>query len=800
MKKRLFRLMALIMVALMVTSTLTACKKKADNSDSGNDTVKNEPTAAVVSEEKNDTLVVGYDNFSNRFSPFFAQTVSDNDVANITSVMLLPTDRGGNIIQKGIEGETVPYNGKDYTYNGIADVAITQNDDGSVDYDFTLKDGVTYSDGEPLTIDDVIFSMYVLSDPTYDGGLTFNTLPVKGMEDYRSGMNSVSNLILAAGKKNKEFTKFTQDQQNTYWAAMDKAGVDFVQDIIDYCKANYSDYAADVANSDVALGMYAWGFGTPSEDGKQITGSVTGTVYDTATVTTNDYWTEMVGKYKGDYQKMSDTEVANTDLFTFLWQELGDKAGEFQKGVSTGNSAANIVGIVKTGENTLRVSMTKFDASAIYQLALPVAPLHYYGSKDAYNYADNQFGFTKGDLGAMKDKNTKPLGAGPYVFQSYENGVVTFTSNSSYYEGAPKIKNLLFKETSEADKLSGVVSGAFDITDPSLSTAVLESIKKDNSNGEITGDAITTSLVDNLGYGYLGINAKNICVGGDQASDASKNLRKAFATLFAAYRDTVIQSYYGEMASVIQYPISNTSWAAPKPTDDGYALAYSKDVDGNDIYTSDMTEQQKYDVALNASIGFFKAAGYTWDDGKKAFTAAPEGAELTYEIMIPGGGSGDHPAYGILTAVKEALATIGITLEINDPSDSNELWNSINAGTIQMWVAAWQATPDPDMYQLYYSTNVMEADGGTKSNNYHIQDSALDDLILKARESADQTYRKSVYKDCLNIVLDWGVETPLYQRKNAIIFSTSRVNMDTVTPDITPFYGWASEIQNMEMN
>ena len=41
---------------------------------------------------------------------------------------------------------------------------------------------------------------------------------------------------------------------------------------------------------------------------------------------------------------------------------------------------------------------------------------------------------------------------------------------------------------------------------------------------------------------------------------------------------------------------------------------------------------------------------------------------------------------------------------------------------------------------------------------------------------------------------------PTYQRQNAIIFSAERVNLDTVTPDITTFYGWASEIENIELN
>ena len=40
----------------------------------------------------------------------------------------------------------------------------------------------------------------------------------------------------------------------------------------------------------------------------------------------------------------------------------------------------------------------------------------------------------------------------------------------------------------------------------------------------------------------------------------------------------------------------------------------------------------------------------------------------------------------------------------------------------------------------------------------------------------------------------------MYQRQNAIIFSTERVNMSTVTPDITTFYKWYSEIEKIELN
>lgn len=794
MKKSFLKKLSLGLAAVMTVASLSACGKDNTSSDGTNTETGASESTEVSTSTGADTLVVGKDTFGSKFSPFFATLAYDQDVSDMVSIGLLASDREGNIVMKGIEGETIAYNGTDYTYTGIADCDITQNDDGTVVYDFTLRDDIKFSDGEPLTADDVIFSMYVLADPTYDGAATFYTLPIKGMEDYRSGMDSLGNIILAAGRDNTDFTTFTEDQMNAYWAAVDEEGEKFAQDIVDYCVANYPDYLESVGNSEVALGMFAWGFGDVNDDGTVLTGAGTGTEYNIADLTIADYWTELQAKYENDLLTMSETEAAGDDLFTMLNEDYP----EFTQGITTGDSAANISGIEKTGDYSLRVTMDKFDAVAIYQLGVAVAPLHYYGDTSKYDYDNNMFGFTKGDLSIVKDKTTQPLGAGPYKFDSYENGVVTFTANENYYKGEPKIKTILFKETPESDKLTGVASGTFDISDPSMSVDVLKNIKNYNSNGEVTGDVLTTDLVDNLGYGYIGINANVVKVGDDKASEASKDLRKAFATIFAAYRDTVINSYYGEMATVIQYPMSNTSWAAPKPADEGYQIAYSVDADGNSIYTADMTDEQKYEAALQASISFFKAAGYTFDEATGKFTAAPEGAEMTYEVIIPGGGTGDHPAFGILTAAKEALATIGITLQINDPSDSSVWNNALEANTAEMWAGAWGATVDPDMYQVYHSDN---ANGkGTNSNHYSIEDANLDEMIIAARNSADQSYRKATYKECLETILDWGVEIPTYQRQNAVVISTERVNVSTMTPDITTFWGWTNDIEKLEMN
>ena len=297
-------------------------------------------------------------------------------------------------------------------------------------------------------------------------------------------------------------------------------------------------------------------------------------------------------------------------------------------------------------------------------------------------------------------------------------------------------------------------------------------------------------LYDTLGYGYIGISADNVKVGSDPASEQSKNLRKAIGTIFSVYRDEAIDSYYGDTATVINYPISETSWASPKVTDDGYQVAYSSDVEGNPIYTEGMSTEDKYAAAKEAALGYFEAAGYTVENGK--LTAAPEGAKLGYQVNIGANGNGDHPSFLLLKNAADAFAEIGFTLTVNDIAQAADLYQTYQSGTAEMWCAAWTATADPDNYQLYHSK-------GT-TNYYKINDAELDDMIIAARQSTDQTYRKGLYQAAMEIIMDWGVEVPVYQRSDCYIFSTERVNLDTLTPDLTPFWDWMNDIEKLEMN
>ncbi|MBP3217834.1 MAG: ABC transporter substrate-binding protein [Lachnospiraceae bacterium] len=719
-------------------------------------------------EEAKANLVYATSTFGQKFSPFFATTAFDMEVVDLTQVAALAADRGGAVIQKGIEGETINYNGTDYTYYGMGDVEVTQNDDGTVDYKLTIRDDVKFSDGEPVTIDDYIFSFYVLVDPTYDGSSTIYALPIEGMEEYRSGMDSRGNVIFAAGEGGYQETEaYTEEQYNAFWDYYNNnAGADFAQEIVDYCKANGYNGAEDT----VAQCAANWGY--ELEEG----------------ATAQDFWDAIVAAY----DTVEEAEEVETAGSTRLQLAIAALGADYETGVETGESAANVAGLTRVDDYTVNIHMTEFDATAIYNVGLTLAPLHYYGDPTAYDYENNQFGFPKGDLSGVKAVTSEPVGAGPYTFDGYANGVVTLKANPNYFQGEPETKVLLLQEALDSDYVPGIVTGSFDIAVPSINDETLKAIQDANGNGELVGDKLTTILVDYRGYGYLGINADLVNVGGDPSSDESKALRKGFMTLFSVYRDTVINSYYGDRAAVIQYPISNTSWAAPKPADEGYQQAYSVDVDGNPIYDSSMSEEQRYEAAKEAAIGYFKAAGFTYDEAAGKFTDVTD----TYEVMIPGQGQQDHPAYGVAVAASEVLESLGIKLQVNDVGTS--VWNNaLESNTAMMWAAAWQSTVDPDMTQVYHSSNAHGA--GTNSNHYSVDDPDLDTLIVEGRSSADTEYRKAVYRDAMNIIMDWGCELPLYQRKDCTVASTERIVIDTLPHDMTPYWGWYAEVQALEI-
>lgn len=760
------QVLALAMAVAMAAGLLAGCGSSA--SSSAESVASGEATseaAATDTGSSDGTLVLADTGFEGKFSPFFAASSADQHVIDLTNIALLGADRKGEMILKGIEGETREYNGTDYTYYGPADCEVTENADGTVTYAINMRNDLVFSDGTPITIDDVIFNLYVYMDPTYDGSATLYSMPIAGLDDYRNSMTTLSKLIAEAGEDNTDNSLFTAEQQKAFWDAVNEGGAAFAQEIVDYCVS--AGYAAD--SNDVATAASAWGFDGLAAD-----------------ATAKDFFLAIAEKYDWNFASM-EAETAGSALSDLI---PADVYAYSTTGVATGADVDTVSGIVKTGDYSMTITTTELSNSMIYQLQLPIASLDYYGDRSLYDYDNHSYGFKKGDLSKVRSVTSAPMGAGVYTFNKYSDGVIYLDANPNYYEGEALIKHVNMKETQEADKITGVQAGTIDISDPSYSLEAANQIATINGgDSDLDGSVITTRLKDFRGYGYIALSAENVKVGNDPASEESKDLRKAIMTVIAAYRDEGINSYYGDTATIINYPMSNTSWAAPSVTDDGYKIAYSTDVDGNEIYTSDMSGDTKYAAALQAALGYFEAAGYTVENGQ--VTAAPAGAKMEYTVNIGASGNGDHPSFQVLTNAAAALKTIGFTLTVNDLANASDLYSSYQSGVAEGWVAAWQSTNDPDMYQLY--------DSNGSTNYYEINDADLDELIEAARQTTDQDARKAMYKEAMEIILDWGVELPVYQRSEATIFSSERVDTATIPNDMTPYWTYQSEINKIAL-
>ena len=106
------------------------------------------------------------------FNPYFSSSAYDSSITGLTQIGMLSTDSQGKIVC----GENEPTVAKDYT---------SKTEGAYTTYEFLIKNGIKFSDGEPLTIKDVLFNLYVYLDPSYSGSATIYSTDIVGLKSYR---------------------------------------------------------------------------------------------------------------------------------------------------------------------------------------------------------------------------------------------------------------------------------------------------------------------------------------------------------------------------------------------------------------------------------------------------------------------------------------------------------------------------------------------------------------------------------------------------------------------------------------
>ncbi|MBR3685376.1 MAG: hypothetical protein IKL86_03795, partial [Clostridia bacterium] len=156
MKRKLFSILMVVTMLAGLVLPLVAC-----NSNSGTD-----------------ALVIMTDALDGLFNPFYSTTAPDATIVSMTQIGMLTT---GYVNEEATvaygDDEAVAVKDMTYSYDSNTDKTT---------YTFVIKNGILFSDGHPLTIEDVLFNMYVYLDPVYAGSSTMYSTDIVGLADYRT--------------------------------------------------------------------------------------------------------------------------------------------------------------------------------------------------------------------------------------------------------------------------------------------------------------------------------------------------------------------------------------------------------------------------------------------------------------------------------------------------------------------------------------------------------------------------------------------------------------------------------------
>ena len=128
---------------------------------------------------KPDALVVMIEQPDGLFNPFFSTAAADGTIVSMTQIGMLGADYDTTKKEVVVAyGDNQPVVTKDYE--------VVENADGTITYLFVLKNGILFSDGQPLTMEDVLFNYYVYLDPVYTGSNTLYSTKILGLTEYRT--------------------------------------------------------------------------------------------------------------------------------------------------------------------------------------------------------------------------------------------------------------------------------------------------------------------------------------------------------------------------------------------------------------------------------------------------------------------------------------------------------------------------------------------------------------------------------------------------------------------------------------
>ena len=151
---------------------------------------------SVKEESASEPPAIGVGRITGSYLPFFEGYDGDRAVRTLTLLPLSEVLTDGTV-SASKDGACAAEKIEAYFTTREKNKTAEFVDGGFTAVKYTLKDGVTFTNGTPMTTEDVLFSLYVLLDPL-SGGERGGLTALSGYDEYYYGIEDVSEIIASA--------------------------------------------------------------------------------------------------------------------------------------------------------------------------------------------------------------------------------------------------------------------------------------------------------------------------------------------------------------------------------------------------------------------------------------------------------------------------------------------------------------------------------------------------------------------------------------------------------------------------
>jgi len=447
----------------------------------------------TLSNDIRSTLYIGLDSaFDEKWNPFIAESASNRQVID---QIFEP------ISELNARGELTPRAGN---------ITFEQLDDGSVLYTITINEGMVYSDGTPITIDDYIWALMVRADPSYAGkpGFLLHS-NIEGVKEYffddpnyEAIINEIE--IIAIEKYSSETISF--------------------EDFSVYAKATNLD------------GRWT---GDPTSE------IISGITWLDYIQDESNYFADRLAAIDPDdadlvFELLIEIEFAYVLSYPTLdWFIANMKSVRALENLESGIQIPDISGINRIDDYTCTILITEIDIYDKHHLTIQnglgnLIPRHHYGE------------YVKGDVSSIVN-NMDPLGSGHYKWEGIREDIITVKANETHWQGEPGTSILRWIHVPEAEVLLKLTSGNIDV-----------GFFDGNRIEEIRSLGISYHPIGTAGYGFMGMNAENVDI----------NVRRGIFSLMN--RELTLQHFGDRTTQLIHRPMSPTLAEYPIDASDMY--------------------------------------------------------------------------------------------------------------------------------------------------------------------------------------------------------------------------------------